>query len=111
MKRWKIEYWSPGKGKNSIEKWLDKLTNEQLKSVAKEVTMLEASGNKLKLPHSKSLGKGLFELRERRYGYRIYYGFLGEFIIILLAVGDKKGQAKDISIARERLLEIREEKL
>jgi putative addiction module killer protein len=73
--------------------------------------MLEASGNKLKLPHSKSLGKGLFELRERRYGYRIYYGFLGEFIIILLAVGDKKGQAKDISIARERLLEIREEKL
>ena len=109
MKRWQIEYWDPKRGKNSIEKWLDKPTREQFKSVSKEISLLEDAGNELKLPHSKALGKGLFELRERRYGYRVYYGFQGEYIIILLAAGDKKSQERDIVIARERLSELREE--
>ena len=61
MKYWKIEYWVPGKGKSPIEKWLDKLTQDQFKSLAKEIMMLEQVGNELKLPHSKTLGKGLFE--------------------------------------------------
>lgn len=103
VKQWKIEYWDAGKTKNPIEKWLDKLTKEQLRSVSKEISLLEASGNELQLPHSKALGKGLFELRERRHGYRIYYSFQGEFIILLLAAGDKKSQKRDIKIARERL--------
>lgn len=64
---------------------------------------------KLRLQYSKSFGKGLFELRERRYGYRMYYGFLEECVIVLLSAGDKKSEEKDIAIARERLLETREE--
>ncbi len=108
MKQWKIEYWDAGRGKNPIEKWLDKLTKEQLKSVVKEITLLEESGNELKLPHSRALGKGLFELRDRRYGYRIYYGFMSQEIVILLNAGDKKSQKKDMIIARERLSELKE---
>ena len=104
MSKWQIEYWNAGRGKNPIEKWLDKLTRDQLKSVAKEIAMIEEVGNELKLPHSRALGKGLFELRERRYGLRIYYCFQGESIIILLAAGSKKTQENDIKIARERLL-------
>ena len=106
MKQWKIEYWASGI--NSIEKWLDKLTKEQLKSLAKEIMMLEQVGNELKLPHSKALGKRLFELRERRFGLRIYYGFKDEFIVIVLAAGDKKSQEKDIAIARKRLSNLKE---
>lgn len=109
MKQWKIEYWIPGKGINPIEKWLDKLPKEQFKSLVKEIFMLEQVGNELKLPHSKALGKGLFELRERRFGLRIYYGFQEQFIIIILAAGNKKTQEKDIAIARKRLSEITEE--
>jgi putative addiction module killer protein len=105
MKRWQIDYWSLGRGKNPIEKWADTLTKEQVKSVAKEIKMLEIVGNELKLPHSKSLGKGLFELREQRYGYRIYYCFQDGFKIVLLAAGDKKSQKNDIRVARERLLQ------
>lgn len=103
MKKWQIRYWVADTGKSPLEKWFDKLTTEQIKSIAKEIKILELVGNELKLPHSRALGDGLFELRERRFGYRIYYGFKGNNIIILVAAGDKKSQEKDIKIARERL--------
>lgn len=104
MKTWQIRYWAPASGKNPIEKWFDKLTADQFKSVTKELVLLERLGNELKMPHSRALNNGLFELRERRYGYRIYYTFRGHYIIVLLAAGDKGSQKKDIKIARERLL-------
>ena len=62
--------------------------------------LLELSGHTLHLPHSKSLGKGLFELRERRFGYRIYYKFGQDKTVILLHAGDKSRQANDIIRAR-----------
>ena len=66
---WKIIYIE------QVEKWLDKLDKTQLKSLVKELRMLERCGNKLKLPHTKSLGAGLFELRERQFGLRAYYTY------------------------------------
>ncbi len=106
MKEWQIEYWEETQGKSPVEKWLDKLTKDQLKAVAEELMLLEKAGNELKLPHSRSLGDGLFELRERRYGNRIYYAFHGKRLIILIAAGDKKSQKRDIKIARERLSQL-----
>ncbi len=106
MKKWQIEYWNGASGKNPIEKWFDELTNEQLKSVAKELEMLEKAGNQLKLPHSRPLSEGIFELRERRYGYRIYYCFNGRQLIILLAAGNKASQERDIKTARKRYSEL-----
>lgn len=78
------------------------LSHEQAKSVEKEISILETIGNALNLPHSRALGKGLFELRERRFGLRIYYCFRGKQIIILLAAGDKKTQTNDIKVAHSR---------
>lgn len=106
MKTWLIEYWVDTTGKRSVEEWLDNLSKDQLKSTLKELRMLELCGNTLKLPHSKALNKGLFELRERRYGYRIYYSFYRGKIIILLHAGDKSTQKNDIKIARERLVQL-----
>src|SRR5262245_9930941 len=67
----------------SVQNWLDALDNQQLKSIAKELRLLELCGNTLKLPHSRSLGNQLFELRERKYGFRIYYTFDKNKVIIL----------------------------
>lgn len=104
---WKINYWAIHQPTEvSIEEILNNLTPEQIKSLAKEVKLLEICGNSLKLPHSKSLGKGLFELRERRYGYRIYYAFSANKNITMLHVGKKSSQAKDIRISRNRLAEL-----
>ena len=69
MSEWEVRYWDEGeKEKGSIERWLDRLTRDQLKGVAKELKFLSLCGTDLKLPHSRALGRGLFELRERRYG-------------------------------------------
>ena len=108
--RWVVEYWCNEKGDSAVEEWLDKLTDEQMKSVAKELTLLGLCGNLLKLPHSKSLKQGLFELRERKFGYRIYYTFLPDYQILMLQAGDKKSQDRDIKIARQRLDEITRDK-
>lgn len=106
MKTWVLEYRGNKKQKDSVERWLDSLEQQELNSVTKEVRMLQLLGNELTMPHSKALGKGLFELRERRYGFRIYYCFHGKQIIILLAAGDKHTQDKDIKKARKRLEEL-----
>jgi putative addiction module killer protein len=103
LKLWDIRYWLNENGKSPIEKWLDKLTKEQFASIAGELRILRQLGNELKLPHSRALGKGLFELRERKFGYRVYYCFKGSQLIILLAAGDKKSQEKDIKTAYSRL--------
>ena len=107
MTKWHLEYWQGMRGKGPIEKWLDGLSQEQFKSVAKELIMLKNMGSDLKLPHSRALGKGLFELRERKYGYRIYYGFGTKYVIVLVAAGNKSSQERDIQTARERLLQMR----
>jgi len=100
---WNIVYWVRSNDEGAVEEWLDSLDEDQFKSVAKELKMLEICGNTLRLPHSRSLGEGLFELRERKYGLRIYYGYQQQRVIILLAAGNKKTQERDIRIARQRL--------
>ena len=111
MLLWKIRYWNNEETGNSpVEKWLSKLTDEKLAMISEELSKLAQRGNELNMPHSKALGQGLFELREREFGLRIYYGFNGECIVILLAAGDKTSQDRDIKTARTRLLTIKKGK-
>jgi putative addiction module killer protein len=108
--QWKIEYWSNSTTGNSpIEKWLNKLPEEQFDAIFKEVRQLKSLGNAITLPHSKALAKGLFELRDREFGLRIYYAFHGKALIILLAAGNKTSQEQDITIARKRLAMIKKD--
>jgi putative addiction module killer protein len=99
---WKIVYL------DTLEEWISQLNKMQLKSLAKELKLLELCGNKIKLPHSKALGAGLFELRERKFGLRIYYTYSNGNIIILLHAGSKKSQNKDIKIAKKLLKQHKE---
>lgn len=102
IKKWKIKYHTQFGSSLSLENWFESRNHVQIKSIAKEMALLERCGNTLRLPHSKALGKGLFELRERTYGYRLYYAF-SRGNIILLNAGDKRTQEKDIKLAYKRL--------
>jgi|SRR3989344_2887409 len=89
-----------------VEEWLDALPKDHLKSISKKLALLECCGNKLKLPHSRALGGGVFELRDVRFGMRLYYCFREKEEIVILHGGGKKGQEKDIDTARELLKKI-----
>lgn len=95
--KWQIEYLV------AAEKWLNKLSCEKLKSLAKELELLALCGKNLRLPHSKTLTNNLYELRERKYGLRIYYIFNGGRIILLKG-GNKDSQKKDIVKVKKLLI-------
>ncbi|MGH8929469.1 MAG: type II toxin-antitoxin system RelE/ParE family toxin [Egibacteraceae bacterium] len=68
------------------------------------IDMLAANGNLLRMPHSRSLGQGLCELRFRCGGVarRITYCFLPGQRIVLLTVFRKQRQSEQREINRAR---------
>ena len=80
---------------------------------ARLIELLIEHGPSLRLPHSRALGDGLFELRSRgRSGIgRAYYGFLlGRRVIVLHAFIKKSQQTPDreLALARRRQKEVRD---
>jgi putative addiction module killer protein len=59
----------------------------------------------------KAVGEGVFELRiHHRAGYRVYFAYDGETIILLLTGGEKSTQRADIRDAKRYLADYRERK-
>ena len=78
-------------------RWLDGLRDTQAR--ARVLVRIErlAEGNPGDV---RPVGKGVSELRiDYGPGYRVYFTRHGEEVIILLAGGDKRTQAKDIKTA------------
>jgi putative addiction module killer protein len=78
-------------------KWLDALND--IRDRASVLVRIErlADGNPGDV---KSVGEGVSELRiNYGPGYRVYYKKQGQKVVILLAGGDKRTQAKDIKTA------------
>jgi putative addiction module killer protein len=109
MSKWITKYWAENDSSSPVSDWLDSLPSAQYKSIVKKLLLLELCGNVLKMPHSKSLKQGLFELREPSFGLRLYYCFREKKLIIILQGGGKKSQAKDIKVARALIKRLDEE--
>ena len=78
-------------------KWLDNL--HDIRARARILVRIErlANGNPGDV---KAVGEGVSELRiDYGPGYRVYYKKQGQKVVILLAGGDKRTQAKDIKTA------------
>lgn len=69
---------------NHLEKFIESLDSGTVARVIRIIELLEKFGNQLELPHSRSLGKGLFELRIRgKQEVRIFYIFYQNEIVLL----------------------------
>ena len=82
---------------NIFVKWLDSVSDVRVR--ARILVRIErlAAGNPGDV---KPVGEGVSELRiDYGPGYRVYYKKIGQTVIVLLAGGSKKTQARDIKAA------------
>ena len=101
-----IEYFHP-KVLSEIESWPVDLVARY----ARTVELLIEFGPTLKLPHSRTLGQGLFELRisgKSSIGRAMYCFVKGKRIVIVHAFVKKISQTPDtdLKLARKRMREV-----
>lgn len=107
---WGLVFWTETESdRGPVWNWLHALPEAQRDAMVRKLALLELCGNMLRMPSSKALGGGLFELRETGFGLRVYYGFLAGRVVVLVAGGDKGSQKRDIRLARQRLNKALEE--
>ena len=102
-----IEYFH-ARIKAEIESWPDGI----LADFARIVELLMEFGPNLRMPHSRAMGRGLFELRARgREGIgRVFYCFVARRRVVILHSFLKKTQGtpeQGLRIARRRMKEVR----
>lgn len=103
-----IEYFHP-RVLADIERW----PVDVLADYAHLVELLAEHGPDLRMPHSRAMGDGLFEIRPRGrvgIGRALYCFRLGRRIVVLHAFIKKTAQTpeRDLKLARKRLKEIRD---
>lgn len=103
---YQIEYFHP-KVQAEIESW----PVDVLADYARIVELLAEYGPSLRLPHSRAMGEGLFELRPRGssgIGRAFYCFLLGRRVVVVHAFIKKTQQTsdKELKIARKRTKEI-----
>lgn len=80
-------------------RWFDELRDDRAKAKIRIRIRRLSLGNPGDV---RPVGRGVSELRvDYGPGYRVYFIARGAAIVILLAGGDKRSQARDIAIARE----------
>ncbi len=91
---------------DSVSKFLSSLEKQTVAKVLRTLDLLEKFGNRLGMPHSKSLKNGLFELRIRgAQEVRIIYIFHRGSAVLLHGFVKKTNKIsnKDYSLALEKL--------
>lgn len=106
MGAYKIVEYTPG-GQSFFAKWFEDLDPVTAARVDRYLRRLEA-GN---LSAVKAVGAGVFEVRmDFGPGYRVYGGWDGRTLIVLLGGGDKSRQSADIAAAIQRWKQYKQEK-
>jgi putative addiction module killer protein len=91
-------------GRRPFRRWFDRLDRI---AAAKVLTALVRIGLG-NLSNAKSVGGGVYEYRIAfGPGYRLYYGYDGLTVVILLCGGTKQRQGDDIATARARWADYR----
>ncbi len=105
----KILIYQDFKGHEPFSNWLKKLKDKNSAiRIRDRINRIEEFGN---LGDFKYLSDNVYELRFHfGSGYRVYFCYEGNEIIILLGGGDKDSQSRDISLAKKIYKELQNEK-
>ena len=92
-------------GRVPFKEWLNSLQDKKTQTVVLNRLNRVQLGN---FGDCKHLGEGVYELRiHYGPGYRVYFSDLEDIIVLLLCGGTKRSQSKDIKMAKEYWLELR----
>jgi len=96
---WRVKFYKTEGGRVPVKEWIDSLRNKKFIRRIKNRLEKVSLGY---LGDCSSVGEGVNELRFFfGSGYRIYFGYDQENVILLLIAGDKDTQNKDIKNAKE----------
>ena len=104
---WSIEYFN-SRVQQTIEGWPVGIYADFFRLIV----LMESNGADLRMPHSRTLGQGLFELRckgKEGIGRAFYCTMVGREIIVLHSFIKKTQETpdKELALARKRLKEVR----
>ena len=94
-----VQYYQTTGGRQPVKDWLqdlDKITRRKIHSSIQRVALGGAKKN------IRVLGDGVFEIKiDAGPGFRVYFGEVGNVVILLLIGGDKSTQFRDIRQAKD----------
>jgi putative addiction module killer protein len=94
-----VKEYISGEGENPFRRWFDELDPQAAAIVTIAIGRL-GEGN---TSNVKSISGGAAELKiDRGPGYRVYFGWDGKVLVILLGGGTKRRQQSDIETALQR---------
>ena len=95
-------------GRKPVAEWMRDLPLEDRKYVGGLLRDLAFDGPMSRPRYFKHLDQELWEIRDLRQGagLRIYFGFDGHSICIVVHAGDKSSQSRDIKLAKQRLRQL-----
>ena len=104
-----VQVYQTTDGREPFNEWLVSIRDIETQArIRARLERLE-DGN---LGDCQSVGEGVFELRLHfGAGYRVYFGQIGNTIILLLCGGDKSSQRQDIKRAKTYWMEYKREHL
>ncbi len=105
--RYTIEYFHP-----HVKEEIEDLPGDVLADYARIVELLMEFGPHLRMPHSRAMGDGLFELRPRSSEGigRVFYCFMINQRIVILHAFIKKTREtpkRELKLARKRMKEVK----
>jgi putative addiction module killer protein len=92
-------------GHNPFGEWIRSITDPPTRARIRTRLSRLRLGN---FGDASSVGDGVYELRlDFGPGYRVYYGVVGESVVVLLGGGAKRSQVRDIRAAKRHWEEFR----
>ena len=93
-----VRHYRTATGKIPYQAWLAKLKDKTAKAaVIRRLIRIELGD----LGDHRGVGDGVSELRiDVGPGYRVYYGMVGQTVVLLLTAGSKSSQERDIARAK-----------
>ena len=87
---WEIEFYVDENGISNVKNFLDGILDKKLKAkVLRDIGLLELMGTELRLPHTRYLEDGIWELRTKQSSnicIILYFSFLNGKLILVVIV-------------------------